>query len=41
MLKGEWNKDFIDELRHFLMAHDDQVDAASDAFNGFEGFASG
>ncbi|VCX05510.1 hypothetical protein BANRA_00020 [Acinetobacter baumannii] len=43
MLKGEWNKDFIDELRHFPNGtHDDQVDAASDAFNelheGFEAF---
>ncbi|EPG4582547.1 phage terminase large subunit, partial [Acinetobacter baumannii] len=37
------NKDFIDELRHFPNGtHDDQVDAASDAFNelheGFEAF---
>ncbi|HFE9896774.1 TPA: phage terminase large subunit, partial [Acinetobacter baumannii] len=40
MLKGEWNKDFIDELRHFPNGtHDDQVDAASDAFNELhEGF---
>ncbi|RDF60868.1 hypothetical protein DV997_21585, partial [Acinetobacter baumannii] len=40
MLKGEWNKDFIDELRHFPNGtHDDHVDAASDAFNDLhEGF---
>ncbi|MFT4020063.1 MAG: phage terminase large subunit [Acinetobacter sp.] len=43
MLRGDWNKDFIDELRNFPNGkHDDQVDAASDAYNdlngGFETF---
>lgn len=33
MVKGKWNKEFIEELRQFpLGANDDQVDAASDAF---------
>ena len=41
--EGDWNKDFIEELRNFPNgAHDDQVDAGSDAFNelheGFETF---
>ena len=34
MLRGDWNKDFIDELRNFPNGkHDDQVDAGSDAFD--------
>lgn len=34
MLRGEWNKPFIEELRNFPNGkHDDQVDAASDAFD--------
>lgn len=34
MLKGAWNKDFIDELQLFPNgSYDDQVDAASRAFN--------
>ncbi len=34
MLKGDWNKAFIEELRNFPNGkYDDQVDAASDAFN--------
>lgn len=34
LVKGDWNKDFIEELRTFpLGKNDDQVDAASDAFN--------
>lgn len=34
LLKGAWNKAFIDELCDFdTGAHDDQVDAASSAFN--------
>ena len=32
--RGEWNRDFIDELCTFPTGkHDDQVDAAADAFN--------
>jgi len=32
--KGDWNRDFIDELCSFPTGkHDDQVDAAADAFN--------
>jgi predicted phage terminase large subunit-like protein len=32
--RGEWNRDFLDELCGFPTGkHDDQVDAASDAFN--------
>lgn len=32
--RGPWNRDFIDELCAFPTGHhDDQVDAASDAFN--------
>jgi predicted phage terminase large subunit-like protein len=38
MLRGEWNKAFIDELRTFPNGlHDDQVDGASRAFNGLIG----
>lgn len=34
LLRGVWNRDFIDELRQFPRgSHDDLVDAASDAFN--------
>ena len=34
MLRASWNEPFIDELRPFPNgAHDDQVDAVSDAFN--------
>lgn len=34
LVKGEWNRDFIEELRAFPNGrHDDQVDAASDAFS--------
>lgn len=34
MLKGDWNKDFIDELRMFPnSSYKDQVDAAAAAFN--------
>lgn len=33
LLKGDWNAEFIEELRQFPQGkHDDQVDAASDAF---------
>lgn len=33
LLKGDWNKDFIEELRQFPAGkNDDQVDAAADAF---------
>lgn len=38
MLRGAWNKELKDELNDFpLGAHDDQVDAASDAFNELSG----
>ena len=34
MLRGDWNKAFIEELRNFPNGrYDDQVDAGSDAFN--------
>ena len=34
LLEGEWNDVFMDELEGFPDAlHDDQVDAASDAFS--------
>ena len=34
LLEGEWNDRFLDELEGFPLAqHDDQVDAADDAFN--------
>lgn len=34
MLRGDWNKALIEELRNFPNAkHDDQVDGCSDAFN--------
>jgi len=40
MLRGDWNKDFKDELRNFPNGkYKDQVDAAADAFNDlYEGF---
>lgn len=41
LLRGVWNRMFIDELQEFpLGAHDDQVDGASDAFNRLTGGAS-
>ena len=34
LLRGDWNRDYIEELRKFPMGkHDDQVDASSAAFN--------
>jgi len=34
LVRGDWNRTYIEELRTFpLGKHDDQVDAASDAFN--------
>lgn len=34
LLEGSWNETFLDELEGFPDAlHDDQVDAASDAFS--------
>lgn len=34
LLKGDWNKDFIEELRQFPQGkYSDQVDASSDAYN--------
>ena len=34
LLEGDWNKEFLNEMEGFPVAlHDDQVDAASDAFN--------
>lgn len=37
LMEGYWNRAFIEELRQFpLGAHDDMVDAASDAFNQLE-----
>lgn len=33
MVRGDWNQDFLDEMRSFPMGkHDDQIDAASRAF---------
>jgi predicted phage terminase large subunit-like protein len=38
LVAGEWNRAFIEELRQFPMGkYDDQVDAASDAFNALVG----
>ena len=38
MVKAHWNQAFIDEMATFpLGTHDDQVDAASDAFNALLG----
>jgi len=34
LIRGDWNKDFVEEMRQFPRGkHDDQVDAASLAFN--------
>jgi len=34
LIRGEWNRDFIEELRQFDKGkHDDQVDAVADAYN--------
>ena len=34
MLRGDWNKALVDELRNFPNGkHDDQVDGCSDGFN--------
>ena len=34
LLKGKWNKDFLDEIETFPAGtHDDQIDSASGAFN--------
>lgn len=32
LVKGPWNKRFIDQLRHFPLGHDDDVDSASKLF---------
>lgn len=38
LVKGEWNRAFLDELHAFPEgAHDDQVDGASGAFNAIAG----
>lgn len=38
LLRGDWNADFIEELRQFPNGkHDDQVDAVSDAFEELAG----
>lgn len=38
IVRGEWNRDFIEELRQFPNGkHDDQVDSASLAFNELNG----
>ena len=42
MLRGEWNDALLAELRMFPNgAHDDQVDALSDAFDEFTSSTSG
>jgi phage terminase large subunit-like protein len=42
MLRGVWNKLFIEELRLFPNGvNDDQVDALSDAYNNFVNKKSG
>ena len=42
MLRGAWNTDFVEELRLFPNGlHDDQVDAASRAFNELLSNAAG
>lgn len=33
LVRGDWNREFIEELRQFPNGHDDQVDGAADAFN--------
>jgi predicted phage terminase large subunit-like protein len=41
IVRGTWNKPFLDELASFPRGtHDDQVDAASGAFNGLQRTAS-
>lgn len=37
LLRGPWNEEFIEELCGFPIGHDDQVDAASGAFNFLTG----
>lgn len=38
LIKGDWNKDFIEELRTFPMGkNDDQVDSTANAFNELAG----
>lgn len=38
VVRGDWNRAFVEELRQFPMGkHDDQVDAAADAFNELSG----
>lgn len=38
LLKGEWNRDFIDEHKTFPVGkYKDQIDAASGAFNKLAG----
>ena len=38
LVKGTWNKAYLEELRTFPMGvHDDQVDATSDGFNSLAG----
>jgi predicted phage terminase large subunit-like protein len=38
LVRGAWNKAFVEELSAFpTAAHDDQVDAASGAFNALSG----
>ncbi len=42
LVRGEWNRAFIEELRAFPQGkHDDQVDAAADAFNKVAGRIKG
>lgn len=38
LVRGPWNKDYVEELRQFPRgSHDDQVDASADAFNELTG----
>lgn len=41
LIKGAWNKDFIEELRTFPGKNDDQVDALADAFDDLANRRSG
>lgn len=42
LVRGDWNRDFVEELRAFPKGrHDDQVDAAADAFNWLTQFRKG
>lgn len=42
LVRGSWNRDFVEELRAFPKGrHDDQVDAAADAFNMLTQFRKG